>query len=268
MSKPAPHDDTPERLLAQQKAFAGHIRNPDRVAPPTDVEDRRMQIYRELFFKNIRNFISASYPVLKSLYSDEDWQRLVREFYVEHRCHTPLFPELPREFLRYLQEHREGREGDPPFMLELAHYEWVELGLKVEATDLDDIEADREGDLLEQSPVLSPLAWPLSYRYPVQLICEGFQPAEPPGEPTHLLVYRRRDDEVRFMHINAVSRLLLDQMQSNPGASGRTMLASVAQTIGRPADSLASAGRDLLAGWLDKDIVLGTRPAAVMNQPL
>jgi hypothetical protein len=85
MSKPAPHDDTPERLLAQQKAFAGHIRDPDRVAPPTDVEDRRMQIYRELFFKNIRNFISASYPVLKSLYSDEDWQRLVREFYVTPR---------------------------------------------------------------------------------------------------------------------------------------------------------------------------------------
>lgn len=265
MSKPAPHDDTPERLLALQKAFAGHIRNPGEVARPADVEERRMKIYRELFFKNIRNFISASYPVLKSLYSDEDWERLVREFYVEHRCHTPLFPELPREFLRYLQEQREGRQDDPPFMLELAHYEWVELGLKIEATDLDEIEADPEGDLLEDSPVLSPLAWPLSYRYPVQLICEDFQPAEPPAEATHLLVYRRRDDEVRFMQINAVSRLLLDQLQSNPGASGRAMLAAVAHTIGRPGESLDAAGYDLLAGWLAKDIVLGTRP--VPNEP-
>lgn len=264
MKKPTPHNDTPERLHNMQMAFAGHLRNPDEVPPPPDVEDRRMEIYRGLFFRNIRSFISGSYPVLRSLYEAEDWDRLVRDFYTEHRCQTPMFPELAREFLRYLQEGRQERDGDYPFMLELAHYERVEQALRIEVTEIDSVEADRHGNLLEDSPVLSPLAWPLSYRYPVQLICDEYIPDEPPEEPTHLLVYRRRDDRVRFMKINAVSRLLLDQMQSSPESSshpsGREMLRTVARAIGRPdPDDLTSVGEQLLTQWLEKDIVLGTR---------
>lgn len=261
------HDDTPERLQDLQMAFAGHLRDPDTVAPPGDVEDRRMAIYRRLFFNNMRALISSAYPVLKSLYSDEDWTQLVREFFVEHRSRSPLFPEVPREFLRYIEEQRGSREGDPPFMVELAHYQWVSVALNIEATELEDIEADPAGDLLDESPVLSPLAWPVSYRYPVHEICREFQPEAPPEEATHLLVYRRRDDKVRFMKINAVSRVLLDHMQACNEAderpSGRAMLRTVAQDIGySDPGTLVSAGQGLLQDWLERDIVLGTQTAA------
>ena len=70
MKKPAPHDDTPERLHAMQMAFAGHLRDPDKVPAPSGVEARRMEIYRGSFFRNVRNFIAASFPVLRSLYED------------------------------------------------------------------------------------------------------------------------------------------------------------------------------------------------------
>lgn len=247
-----------------QMAFAGHLRNPGEVPPPDGIEDRRMEIYRGLFFRNIRSFMSGAYPVLKSLFDDADWDQLIREFFIEHRCQTPMFPELSREFLRYLQETRGEREGDYPFMLELAHYEWVERGVRIEVTEIDSVPADPNGDLLNESPVLSPLAWPLSYQYPVHKICTRYIPTEPPAEPTHLLVYRRRDDKVKFMQINAVSRMLLDLMQSNQesgsGTSGRDMLRSIAKTIGRPdPDELAEVGKHLLTQWRDKDIVLGTQ---------
>mgnify|MGYP006138349625 CR=1 FL=1 len=68
------------------------------------------------------------------------WRALVRDFYREFRAGTPLFPELPREFIQYLQERGDGR-GDPPWLLELAHYEWVELALSV-APALDERLAD------------------------------------------------------------------------------------------------------------------------------
>ncbi len=267
MKKPSPHDDTPERLHTMQMAFAGHLRNPEAVPPPTDVEDRRMEIYRGLFFRNIRSFIANSYPVLRSLYDDDDWDRLIRDFYNDHRCQTPMFPELSREFLRYLQENRPKQEDDFPFMLELAHYEWVEHALKIEVTEIDSVEADPDGNLLDESPVLSPLAWPLSYNFPVHRICRELIPREPAREPTHLLVYRRRDDRVRFMHINAVSRLLLDHLQNSLGSpahpSGREMLRAVAGAIGRSdPDGLNTVGEQLMAGWMEKDIILGTRPVA------
>lgn len=264
MNQTPSHDDTPERLRDLQMAFAGHLRNPDATAPPDDVEDRRMAIYRRLFFNNVRALVSSAYPVLKSLYNDEDWTQLVREFFVEHRSRSPLFPEVPREFLRYIQEQRQSREGDPPFILELAHYQWVSVALNIEATELEEIEADPAGNLLDESPVLSPLAWPVSYSYPVHEICKDFQPEEPPEAATHLLVYRRRDDKVRFMKINAVSRVLLDHMQAcreaNERPSGRDMLRAVAQHIGH-ADpgTLVTAGESLLRDWLDRDIVLGTQ---------
>ena len=96
----------PERLSELQRQFAAHIRNPSSEPAPSDVEGRRMEIYRNLFFNNVRSLLAWNFPVIRKLYSDENWSQLVREFYVEHQARTPLFPELPREFLQYLQEQR------------------------------------------------------------------------------------------------------------------------------------------------------------------
>jgi hypothetical protein len=241
-------------------AFAAHIRDPETAPPPEGVEDRRMQIYRKLFFNNIDKFLSNNFPVLRKLYEDEDWACLVRDFYSDHRCHTPLFPELPREFLRYIQNSTNRRPGDPPFIHELAHYEWVELALSLDEHDLEDIEADRDGDLLDGVPVLSPLAWPLSYTYPVHRIRPDFRPHKPPGEATHLLVYRDRSDTVKFMKLNDVTRLLLNLMQENGNLTGRQMLNEIASVIDHPdPPQVIEKGRLLLLDLWEKDIVLGSR---------
>jgi hypothetical protein len=85
-------DKAPEELARLQTSFAAHIRNPDAVAAPEGIEDRRMGIYRDLFFNNIRNFLASNFPVLRTLYSDQGWEQLSRDFYASFRCHTPLFP--------------------------------------------------------------------------------------------------------------------------------------------------------------------------------
>ncbi len=260
MSKDKP-DSAPGRLAAAQRRFAAHIRDPQRHPAPADVDDRRMGIYRELFFNNIRKFLANNFPVLHRLYGDEAWAELVRAFYAEHRAHTPLFPEIPREFLQYLEQRRGDRPGDPPFLLELAHYEWVELALSLDATDLAEVPADQEGDLLERVPVLSPLAWPLSYRYPVHRIQPEFQPTTPPDEPTHLLVYRNRADEVRFMHLNAVAALLAQMLKEDRGETGQDLMTRIAATLEHPdPQSVIEHGRELLEDWRARDIILGTRP--------
>ena len=87
----------------KQFAFAAHIRDPEHVPPPAGVEDRRMAIYRELFFNNIRNLLSNMFPVLRKLHSDERWFGLIRQFMQRHRAETPYFLRLPQEFLEFLQ---------------------------------------------------------------------------------------------------------------------------------------------------------------------
>ena len=205
-----------------QRSLTAHLRDPERRSPPADIEARRVGIYRDLIYNNIESFLSGGFPVLRSLFSDERWHALVRDFVRDHVSHSPYFLEISEEFLAYLQHERGERASDPPFLQELAHYEWVELALDV-APD-ETVEADPEGDLISGRPVLSPLAWPLAYRFPVHLIGEAFQPEAAPDQPSYLVVYRTPELEIEFMEINAVTfRLLalLEDAKSGQGALGR-----------------------------------------------
>jgi hypothetical protein len=205
-------------LADQQKAFAAHLRDPDRVPPPADLEPRRMTVYRELFFNNLVDLLGGAFPVLRRMLGDAGWRALVREFYARHHARTPYFLELPREFLEWLQARAAPGDGDLPFMAELAHYEWVELALAI-----SEEEAPPSGTLaadpLDAPLAVSPLAWPLAYRWPVHRLGPDHRPAEPPAEPTFLVVYRDAGDRVQFLEIGAAAARLLDALEQSPGTT-------------------------------------------------
>lgn len=249
-----------DRLRRAQLEFAAHIRDPDHAPAPAGIEDRRMAIYRELFFNNVRDLLGRSFPVLRKLLGDAAWDAMVRDWLVRHRAQTPLFLELPREFLTYLQEARDPAAGDPPFLAELAHYEWVELALSIDEREPDLAEVDRDGDLLAGRPVLSPLAWSLVYAWPVHRISPEYRPAEPPPEPTRLVVYRDRRDRVGFLEINVVTARLLELLatDASPPPTGRECLLRIAAELGHPeAAAVVDAGAALLADLHARDVVLG-----------
>jgi hypothetical protein len=243
-----------------QYAFAAHLRDPGRNPGPPDVEDRRMKIYRELFYNNVEGFIAGGFPVLRRLYDDESWHALIRDYYSRHRPHTPFFHGIAGEFLRYLQDGRGAQPGDPPFLPELAHYEWVELALAISEDEIDFTGVDPGGDLLAGVPVLSPLAWNLAYRYPVHRVSPEFRPEAPGAQPTHIVVYRDRNDAVAFLEVNAVTARMLHLIEERPERSGREQLQAIAQELQHPApDAVTEGGREMLEGLRRRDIILGTR---------
>lgn len=253
-------NSAPDKLAKLQTRFAAHIRDPAANAAPAGIEDRRMAIYRDLFFNNIKGFLTSNFPVLHSLYSSDDWDQICRDFYRDHLCHTPLFPELPKEFLQYLQSMPTEQLPGPAFMLELAHYEWVELGLQLDESDPQDIEVNAGGDLLEGIPVLSPLAWPLSYNYPVHQISKDYQPETQPDEATHLLVWRMNDFQIKFMQLNAVSLLLLQQLKEHPEHTGTQHLNLISGILNHPnPEAVVQGGSSLLQDLHQKQIILGTQ---------
>ena len=243
-----------------QYAFAKHIRDPENNPAPTDAEDRRMAIYRELFFNNLRNLISQTFPVLKKLHSPEKWSDFVRQFMVRHQASTPYFLEIPNEFLQFLQNEYEADEDDYPFLVELAHYEWVELALSVsdEENELDGIDPD--GDLLEGVPVKSKLAWLFGYQFPVHRISEDFRPTEPGEQPTFLAICRKSNDDMDFMELNPVTARLLELVEANDGRTGRELLEDLAKEIGfADTDQLVQHGQQALKDMRDAEIILGTK---------
>lgn len=255
---------SPERTDADaQRALGDYIRDPDHATPPAGIEARRLKIYRELFFNNIEGMLASNFPVIRRILGGAPdstrWSALVRGFYRDHPSRTPLFPELAREFVRYL-ETRAGDANDPAWLPELAHYEWIELALQISEARADDIPHDPGGDLLDGRPLLSPLAWPLSYAWPVHRIGPDHQPDTPPIEPTCLLLQRDEAGKVHFQQLSALTFRLLQRLDQYPGLDGRSQLQALAQEAGVAADdTFIEQGNTMLLQLHAAAVVPGTR---------
>ena len=121
-------------MLAFQKyqlEFTAHIRNPAANKKPAKVKDARMAVYREIVFNNIFGSVSTCFPVCKSILGARAWKKLVREFFAQHQATTPIFREIPQQFLQFLKTTK----NLPDYFEQLAHYEWVELAVASQPTD-------------------------------------------------------------------------------------------------------------------------------------
>lgn len=236
-----------------QHDFGRHLRDPRGARRPAGVPPRRAAIYRELLYNNLEGFLLACFPVTRRLLGDRRWRQLVRAFFRDARCRTPYFREIPREFLDWLGTLE---RAPTPWLLELAHYEWVELALDV-------MEAappvhDPCGDLLNGVPLLAPAAMNLGYAWPVHRIGPAFRPRKP--RQTQLLVFRDAEDEVQFVELNPVSARLVSLLEDRR-LTGRAASLRVAQEIGHPdPDGVVAHGAALLEDLRANGAILGTLP--------
>ena len=246
-----------KRFQELQYQLAAHLRDPDRNPAPPGADDARCGVYRRLFFNNIMGFTGNAFPVLAGVLGEERWRALNREFYARHRCHSPYFMDISAEFARFLARY-EPAADDPPFMSELAHYEWLEMALGTDDDAPDWRRVDARGDLLAGAPVLSPLVRQRRYRWPVHRIRPDAVPEE--EAPAYLLVWRDSGDEVRFMECNPVSAMLLAGLADAPRKTGAEHIRAVLEAQGLEATPEAmSGGAEMLDDLRRKDIVLGTR---------
>lgn len=242
-----------------QNVFTQHMRDPEINEAPAGIEERRLKVYRELVYNNIEGFIANSFPVLRKIIEDENWHNMMRDYVAHHQAHTPLFPKMPQEFLQYLEHERNKDTHDYPFLLELAHYEWIETSISMDARDISFEGVNQEGDLLDEIPVLSPLAMPLAYQWPVHTISSNNIPKGLPEQATYIVVYRDREDEVGFIELNPVSAKLIEEISNNTQRTGRQILESIAEQIQHPEpETVVNGGLDILQGFKSKDIILGT----------
>ncbi len=247
---------TVSALKASQLSMARYLRNPRSQPAPAGIEPRRLKIYEELVYNNIEGFISGGFPVLRSLYAAADWHALVRVFIDQHRCHTPYFLEISQEFVQFVMNDYPLRDTDPPFLAELAHYEWVELALDISEEVLPDpLEAE---DLLSTVLRLSPLAWVLCYRFPVHRIGAAFRPPRA-ADPTYLVVYRNRADDVRFIELNVATARLLELIRDNERVVAGELLTVLADELGLQPDSVLAHGMEQLNPLVADAVVLVAR---------
>ncbi|QDF75072.1 MULTISPECIES: HvfC family RiPP maturation protein [Shewanella] len=241
-----------------QESFIDYIKQPTSSLPP-GTDARRMGIYRELFFNNIKGFVTNGFPVLSSLYDEEDWRELVQQFFVRHDCQTPIFIEIAQEFLLFLQDEYQPGDQDPPFMLELAHYEWLEL---VVATAPDDLTRQSlSAEQLSTSPLgLSLSARVAQYHFEVQRISPEYQPTAPSEQPNFFCLYRDKQDEVSFLQLNPLTAQVLAYIDQQDGIKFDALCDWLSQLYAQmPKAQIIEGCRQLLVDMAQRGIVVAAR---------
>ncbi len=261
------HDVVVELLDFQryQLAFTQHIRQPKSVPKPAKVSAKGMAIYREIVFNNIVSSVSACFPVAQLVMGKRTWLKLIRDFFMHHPAQTPIFREIPQEFLKFLESDHAGvslaLKNLPHFLSQLAHYEWIELGLSSfistfvsnEITETKPI--NLEGDLLSHKPVLTEALALLQYDYPVHKISKKFKPTQ--QDTTFLLVFRDINDKVQFVELNALTFRLLQLLEGSK-LTGKQALAQLSDEIKHPdLDALIMFGEDILLGLKRRGGIVG-----------
>jgi uncharacterized protein len=249
----------PPSFAELQRQFAAHIRDPSGQPIPADVSPRRMQVYTELFFRNIEQLLANGFPVIRRILDDEDWYALVRDFMIRHRCQTPLFTEIGREFTSFLLRH-EAALSRRPFIAELARYEQLE----VEAALAEEIEPGTtlslDTEILDQVLQLSPSARVAQFRFPVHRIAPEFQPVQAPDTPSWLLVYRDLEDRARFMELNGFAYALLTLIDSGSQEPARALLSSLAAALhDTRLEEVIGAGRGFLLDLCARGVLYAPR---------
>ncbi len=245
------HDVLHDQLMS----MARYVRDPQHNAPPPGIEARRLAVYRQLFFGNVESLLSGGFPVIRASLGPKNWQALIQSFYADYRCQTPLFTEISGEFVAFLEAGGGAALDLPPWLAELAHYEWVEAALLL--SDERSPAHDPEGDLLEGVPVLSNLAWPLAYQWPVSEIGPKYLPHEAPEQPTLVLARRGADKNVHFSRLAPLAHALLVSLQERR-CSGRQHLEGLAEAIGVDGAAILPQGLALLENLRAQGVVLGT----------
>ena len=173
---------------------------------------------------------------------------------------TPYFLRIPEEFVQFLQSEYELQTDDYPFLLELAHYEWVELALSVSDEVNDTTRIDAQGSLLDGIPVHSKLTWSFAYQFPVHRISADFLPDTPGSQTSYLTVCRKANDDMGFMEMNPVAARLLELIVSNDSASGRQLLKQFAQEMKytNPGE-LVAHGLEAMEEMRAAEIILGVK---------
>jgi hypothetical protein len=219
-------------LLHQQTTMGLYLRDPEHNAPPIEMDPARAQVYRDLVFANLSSLLSGTFPVLVKILGDERWRSLVRIFLRDYRARTPKFGEIAQEFVEFLAAGPLALSDGlwPPFMVELAHYEWVEMALQ--QSDAEPLVGGDAALLLDRHLRVSPLAWPLAYAWPVQRVGPDCQPDVLPAQPTLLLVRRAEDWSVRFSELSPLAWRLLLRVGEFPELTGREQLQGLAVEAG------------------------------------
>jgi hypothetical protein len=240
-----------------QRQFLAHLRNPGQQPLPTGFARQGAGVYVDLLYNKFNDSLATCFPVTHALLGEAAWRQLLKAFIAEHRCRSPYYRQIPDEFVRYLQSGRQATD-DPPFLSELAHFEWMELVLSIAEAEPVATDTLSDAQLMDSVLMFAPVMRLLHYVWPVQHISRAYQPGEPPFS-SHILGFRDGADQVQFIDLNPATAGLILRLQKQHTAR------QVLQALGKDLTAselshLLLFGKGILADLHRQGAIIGIHP--------
>lgn len=236
----------------QQQLLSAYVRSINSAPPPAGMDADRAQLYRNLYFNNINELLSNTLPVTCHDTPERVWRTLVRQFYGLFPHTTPYFMDIAGEFVQFLAGDRAVEIGEPAYLVELAHYEWIELALSVDNTTLPE-DWFSECDVLATTPRLLPASAIVAYTYPVHRMT-----AEMTLLPTFLLMYRDSDDAVQCVELAPAAAQLLEAVKENNDLTGEALIQQIAEQLCCCEPDFIQSARSCLQQMCMRGALVGT----------
>jgi len=195
----------------QQSKLAGYCRDGN-IPELKGVNYENLPHYRRLVYNIVTDIIETAYPITYSFLPKETWDKLVYDFFVEHKCQSAQVWRMPLEFYDYCKQKDIAGQLGFPFLNDVLYVEWLELDVHT----MEDIEYPKfvsEGDIFNSKIALNPEYKIIQLAYPVHTTA----PTSLAGkEGTYfLLIYREKETgSVQFVDLSMLYAYILEQISN------------------------------------------------------
>ena len=258
-------DSQPE-FQQYQHQFVDYLRNPLKKEAIPESLPQSSRIYAKLLYSKIEGSLDNCFPISCELLGTKRWTQLIQSFIKNHRCKSPLYREIPDEFIDYLMNEQTALVL-PEFIVELAHYEWMELVLETIKPSHSTATFSIKGNFLTTIPVLNPVLHLLHYNYPVQEISASdpywknwSSRIDPYPQKAFILAgLRDSDDRIHFIELNTVTARLIELLQQDLSTGEQALLELAAEMHYGDHETILPFGIEILQQLNDQKIIIGAQ---------
>ncbi len=220
-----------------------------------DSNVERLLFYRELVRGRLHEALQLSIPRTMARLGDV-FEEYFARFLAERAPQTHYLRDVTDELLDFCEPLWQGDARVPPYMIELARHEALQIEIGAMATE--PVASSAEGLELDRSVRFIEAARLVRYQHTVHALPEDEDDrSEPRRTPTALFVYRNPEHEVRYLELSPLAAALLDGLFVQ-GKSLQQALLSACEAESRSIDqSVLDGTAQLLADLAGRGALVG-----------
>jgi len=175
------------------------------------VRHDRIHHYRRLIYNVIEDSLKAAYPLLNDLLFDDQWNKLVNDFFATHSCQSTQVWKMPSEFYDFVKSNDLQLKTIYPHLVDLAYFEWVEVEMFM-MEDMDYPLFKTDGDWVNDKIAVNPEFRLLQLNYPVHIKKSRSITLADKGQYFLLVFREKKTGKVQFMDISALHALIIENI--------------------------------------------------------